>query len=266
MRGAMQSKYTNIVFILLLIVGFSFIIARLTPSVRLIKNFVYYAAYQNINAANQIFQASGNLAENIKSIVYMRQENLFYKQINWELSDKLRNYEVTLASYKRLIKLLDMPKIRSAKSVFAKIIVREPQEWYQCFIIDKGSSGGLYNGLQVAVPQEDGGLCAVGSIIETYSNSSKVALITNVLSAVPVQIKGKNIGCLAEGSNSNLIKIMYIPVNAAVKPGDEIEASPLSSIFSEGMPIGKIISVSEEQEMHFKTAIAEVFFESDSLY
>ncbi|MDR1942485.1 MAG: rod shape-determining protein MreC [Endomicrobium sp.] len=266
MRDGIQSKYTNIVFIFLLIIGFSFIIIRLTPPVRLIKNFVYYAAYPNVNAANQIFQAAGDFADNIKSIVYIRQENLFYKQKNQELSDKLRNYNEMLASYERLVKLLDAQKIRNTKSVFAKITVREPHEWYQWFIINKGSDSGLYNGLPVAFLKEDGNLCAVGAIVETYSNSSKVALITNILSAVPVRIKGKNISCLAEGFNSNLIKITYIPLNADIKPGDEFEASPLSSVFPEGMPVGKIISVSGEQEMHFKTAVGEVFFEADALY
>ena len=266
MRDNQNSRYTNIVFIFLLIIGFSFIIARSTPPIRLIKNFIYYISYPNINAANQIFQSAGNFADNIKAIVYLRQENLSYKQKNQELSDKLRNYDVISSQYENLVKLLDIPEVRATKSVFAKVSIREPNEWYQWFIIDKGETEGLYNDLPVAMLRDNGELCAVGRIIETYASSSKVALITNVMSAVPVQIKDKNINCLAEGFNSNLMKITYIPLNADIAVGDKIISSPLSSVFNEGMPVGIISSVSQEPAMDFKTAIAEILFETDALY
>ena len=266
MHDSKEPRYTNIVFFILLITGFVFITIRLTPPVRLIKNFIYYAAYPNVAAANQIFQAAGDFAQNIKSIVYVRQENIFYKQKNQELLDKLRNYDEMKEQYEHLSDLLAVQKIKNTKSVFAKVTAREPNEWYQWFVINKGSGDGLYNGLPIAVAMKDGRLCAAGRIIETTAFSSKIALITNVLSSVPVRIKGKNINCLAEGFNSNLIKISYIPVNADVIVGDEIEVSPLSSVFAQGMPVGKIIGVLKQQTMDFKTAIAEVFFESEALY
>ena len=92
MRDGKEFRYTNIVFFMLLALGFIFIIIRLTPPVKLIKNFIYYAAYPNLAVANQIFQTAGDFAQNIKSMVYVRQENIFYRQKNQELVDKLRNY------------------------------------------------------------------------------------------------------------------------------------------------------------------------------
>ncbi|MDR2192180.1 MAG: rod shape-determining protein MreC [Endomicrobium sp.] len=266
MRDGKEPRYTNIVFFVLLITGFVFILIRLTPPVRLIKNFIYYAAYPNVSAANQIFQTAGDFAQNIKSMVYVRQENIFYKQKNQELVDKLRNYNEMKEQYDNLAHLLAVEKIKGSKSVFAKITAREPSEWYQWLIINKGSAAGLYDGLPVAVVTDGGRLCAAGRIVETNSFSSKIALITNILSSTPVRIKGKNISCLAEGFNSNLIKISYIASNENISVGDEIEISPLSSAFPSGMPVGKIISVSSAQSTDFKTAVAEVFFESDALY
>jgi rod shape-determining protein MreC len=266
MRDGKEHRYSNIVFFILLAAGFIFILIRLTPPVRLIKNFIYYAAYPNIAAANQIFQASGDFAQNVKSIVYVRQENIFYKLKNQELSDKLRNYDEMKEQYDYLTRLFSVQKIKNTKSVFAKITVREPGEWYQWLIINKGSSDGLYDDLPVAVMSGGGSLCAVGRIIETNSSSSKAALITNILSSVPVRIKGKNIDCLAEGFNSNLIKITYVPLSAQISAGDEVETSQLSSVFPQGMPVGKIISVSRPQSADFQTAVAEVFFETGSLY
>jgi rod shape-determining protein MreC len=266
MQDNQNSKYANIVLIILLLIGFLFIAANLTPPVRLIKNFVYYAVYPNVNAANQIFQSAGNFADNIKSIVYVSQENFLYKQKNQELTDKLRNYEAMSIQYDRLSYLLNIPKITKRKSVFAGVTIRGPNEWHQWFIMDKGADYGLYNELPVVYLGQDGALYAVGRIVETYKNSSKVALITNVLSAIPVQIKGKKIDCLAEGFNTGEIKVTYIPLHAVIEEGDIIVASPLSSIFPEGMPVGVIKSVSDEASLDFKTASADILYDSDSLY
>ncbi|MCL2390317.1 MAG: rod shape-determining protein MreC [Endomicrobia bacterium] len=261
-----KRKFADILFIILLAAGFALIIARSTPFVGLIKNFIYFVSFPNVSAANKIFQYAGDFADNIKSIVYIRQENLLYKQKNQELSDKLRNYETVMEQYDNLVKLLNVPKIKDTQSVFARISVREPGEWFQWFIIDKGSEEGLYKELPVVMLRDNGQLCAVGRIMEARKGSSKVGLITNSLSAIPVEIKGKRINCLAEGFNSNLLKITYIPLNANVEPGDEIIASPFSSVFNAGMPIGVIKSISKELSLDFKTALAEVYFESDILY
>ncbi|AKL98700.1 rod shape-determining protein MreC [Endomicrobium proavitum] len=261
-----KSNHANIVFLILLIIGFVLLIARLTPAVRLVKNFIYYVSYPSINTANQIFGFAGSFADKIKSIVYANQENIVYKQQNQLLLDKLRNYDVMSAQYENLTGLLKIPKVRRTKSVFAKISIREPNEWYQWFIIDKGSKHGLHNGLPVVMLRDTGELCAVGQILETYGSSAKVALITNVLSSVPVEIKGKRISCLAEGFGSNVLKITYIPSNANVEVGDEVIASPLGSVFHEGLAIAKILSVSKEVSTDFKTAVAEISFESESLY
>ncbi|MDR2426091.1 MAG: rod shape-determining protein MreC [Endomicrobium sp.] len=266
MQNNQNSKYANIILIIFLLIGFLFVAANLTPPVKLIKKFIYYVVYPNISTANQIFQSVGNLADNIKSIVYVRQENFLYKQKNQELLDQLRNYETMSTQYEKLSYLLNIPKIAKRKTVFARVSVRWPGEWYQWFIIDKGSDSGLYNELPVAFPGTDGILYAVGRIVETYKSSSKVALITNALSAIPVQFKDKKINCLAEGFNTGEIKVTYIPVQSDIKPGDIIVASPLSSVFPEGMPVGIITNVSREPSLDFKTASASILFDSDNLY
>ncbi|MCL2145246.1 MAG: rod shape-determining protein MreC [Endomicrobia bacterium] len=267
MQDNQNSKYANIVLVILLLIGFIFIAGNLTPPVRLIKNFVYYSVYPNVNAANQIFQSAGNFADNIKSIVYVSQENFLYKQKNQELIDQLRNYEAISEQYDALSRLLNIPKIKKTKSVFARVSVREPNEWYQWFIIDKGLEHGLRNELPVVISGNDGiELYAVGRIAETYKTSAKVALITNILSAIPVRIKGKEIDCLAEGSNDNSIKITYIPLYANVEIGDLIVASPLSSVFPEGMSLGIIRSLSDQTSPDFKTATADIMFNSDAFF
>ena len=262
-----KSKREAIIFVILLLIGLSFVIGRFTTSVNLIKNFIYYIAYPNLNTANFIFRSVGDFADNLKAVIYLRQENIAYKQKNQELSDKLRNYELMSQEYKNLLNLLKLKSISNTVSVFAKISVREPSEWYQWLIIDKGLDDGLYNELPVVMFNKDRDtLCAVGRIIETYKSSAKVVLITNSTYVLPVEIKGKDINCLAEGVDSNLLKITYIAHGSDVNPGDELVVSELSSVFQKGMLIGVIKDVMDESLLDFKVATAEVFFETHTLY
>jgi rod shape-determining protein MreC len=268
MHETKKTRYGNIIFAVLLMFCFVLIIGRTTQYVKLIRNLVYYIAYPNVEAANNIFRFTGSLAENIKSIVFLYQENIAYKQKNRELEDKLRNYYAISKEYDNLSKLLNLEKIENTKSVFARISVREPSEWYQWLIIDKGENKGLKENFPVVIFNKSiNTLCVLGKIIETDKSSAKVVLITNSSYELPVEIKDKGINCLAEGFNSNFIKITYIPLDANVKPGDEVVVSELSSVFPKGILVGIIKEVMEEETyVDFKTAKAEVYFESDVVY
>ncbi|MDR0723838.1 MAG: rod shape-determining protein MreC [Endomicrobium sp.] len=260
-----KSKYENIIFVVLLFICFFFIFARVSNTVNCIKHFIYYLAYPNLSTANNISKISGNFAQNIKSLVHLHQENVFYKQKNHELTNKLRNYEQINQEYEDLLKLLKLNKIENTNSIYARIIAREPSMWYQSFIIDKGLDDGLYNELSVVIFDEaKNSFCAIGTIVETYKTSSKVALITNSESVIPVEIKNKGITCLLEGFDSNLVRITYISPSASIKQGDELVVSKLSSLFSKGIPIGTIKDVMQDPYMDFQTATAEVFFDTVS--
>jgi len=260
-------KYEDVIFLVLILVGFSFIIGKFTSTVRLIKNLVYCFSYSNLSLIDCVFQSSENFTNDIKSIIYMRHENIVYKQKNQELTDKLRNYDTIAKEYDNLSKLLKLTKVKNTVSVFARISIRDPDKWYRWFIINKGERDGLYNELPVLMfNKKKDTLCAVGRIVGTYRSSSKVALITNAAHALPVEIKNKGVNCLAEGFDSNLLRITYIPRDADVKVGDEVVVSELSSVFQKDTPVGVVTDVSEKSSLDFKTATAKVFFEIDTIY
>jgi rod shape-determining protein MreC len=261
-----ESKYGNIIFIILLLIGFFLIIGRFTSSAKLIKSLVYCVSYLSLRTTNYVLRSVETFADNVKTIVYMHRENVIFKQKNQELTNKLRNFDAISEEYDNLSRLLKLTKIKNIICVFAEISFRAPDERYQWCILDKGGTDGLYNELPVAMlNKENDVLCAAGKIIETHKTSSKVVLITNSNSVLPVEIKDRGINCLAEGSNSSLLKITYIPSDAYVKPGDEIIVSGLSAVFQKGMPVGIITKISKRASGNFKTAVAKVFYEKNIL-
>ncbi|MDR0977636.1 MAG: rod shape-determining protein MreC [Endomicrobium sp.] len=260
-------KYGTAIFAVLLVFGFALIFGRTSKYVNLIKSFVYYIAYPSVSSANSLFCCTGRFFNTVKSLVSMHQEIVAGRRENRELKDKLRNYDIILKEYNDLSKLLNLGKIKNTKSVFAGISAREPGEWYQWLIIDKGKNYALKRDFPVLIFNRNKNmLCALGRIAEVYKSSAKIVLITNSNYEFPVEIKNKNITCLAGGFNSRLIKISYIPSGSDVKAGDEVVVSGLSSVFPSGVPVGVIKEVGGETCVDFKTASAEVYFESGVIY
>ncbi|MDR2676668.1 MAG: rod shape-determining protein MreC [Endomicrobium sp.] len=257
----------DVIFIVLVFISFSFVICRVTYPLKIIKTLVYRVTYQNLNLTSRAFRLVHIFTDIVKSTIHMYHDNVAYKQKNQELINNLNNYIEMSKEYNDLLSFLKLGKIRNVKSVFAEISVIEPNGWYRCFIINKGKSDGLYNELPVLVfNSKNNTLYPVGKIIETYDTSSKVVMITNSIHTLPVEIKTSGINCLAEGCNSNLLKIKYIPCSADVKLGDEIIVSRLSTIFQKGIPVGTVINITDSKFMDFKTAVAEVYFEKIAFF
>ncbi|MDR2709094.1 MAG: rod shape-determining protein MreC [Elusimicrobiota bacterium] len=260
MQDKERTRVEPFIFIVLLFISIFCLIFNTTPYVRIFKNSVYYILYPSVSAASQLLDSSADISQNIKSLINVHQDNLKLKEINQELTDRLYNYQQMSAQYYGLIDFLKIDSIQLVQTVFASVTLREPSQWYQWIIIDKGTHSNIREQLPVELMDENGTLYALGRINEAQPNSSKVALITNPLSVVPVMVKDKNIYCLAEGANGPLLKITYIPMDADIREGDLLVVSNLSSVFTAGTPVAIVQSVSNTALLDSKVATARVLF------
>ncbi|MDR0915526.1 MAG: rod shape-determining protein MreC [Endomicrobium sp.] len=256
-------KDENVIFIFILTICFYFISYKETQLVILVRKTLYKIIYATIN-----YSFKKNDLLNMHSIVALRQENTKYKIKNQQLLDRLRSFNSIYQEYENLRTLLHLKERHNIVSTFAHIYVRDCNEWYKSIILNKGIDHGLYNGLPVVIfNKQENALCAMGKIDEIYQTSSKVILITKALYMLPVMIKNKDIHCLAEGTNSNLLKITYIPKDANVKCGDRVIVSPLSVTFQRDILVGIIIKVLQAiPGDNFKTAVAKVCFDNNVIY
>ena len=95
----------------------------------------------------------------------------------------------------------------------------------------------------------------MGRVEEVFQNSAKVVLITNILSAMPGEIKSLSEDGLVEGQNGHNLKINYLVPETKVRVGDEVVTSPLSSVFPPGILIGTVTDFSASGDEAFRSAI-----------
>lgn len=112
--------------------------------------------------------------------------------------------------------------------------------------VSRGATSGVRLDMPVLVKE---GL--VGKVIEVSRFSSKVMLVTDVMSSVAAADQISRDFGVVEGFSPNALRMKYIGIGAEVKEGDKIVTSPISSVFSAGIPIGSVARVERKEAALF---------------
>ena len=176
--------------------------------------------------------------------------------------DKLRNENKILkmneVELERLRNLFELDKkYDSYKTVGAKVIGKDPGNWYNMFIINKGEKDGFKVNMVVLA---NNGL--VGRIIEVGPNYSKVRSIIDDTSSVSSKILRTSDLCTVKGdktlmNSSNAIRVEHIQADAKIIVGDDVVTSHLGDIFPPDILIGKIVHIEQSPGKMTKEAVIE---------
>jgi rod shape-determining protein MreC len=156
------------------------------------------------------------------------QEQLLADQRVRELQNRLSEVEY---QNQQLKKQLGYYQTQKKPLISAPIIGRSADDWWQQVIIGRGSADGVPVGASVT---GIGGL--VGRITEVTPHTSKVLLVN----------RSRAMG-LIQGQNSQVATLRFFEKAPDVKPGDVVTTSAFSSLFSPGLPIGRIISLNLQE-------------------
>lgn len=165
--------------------------------------------------------------------------------------------ELDKLELERLRELYDLDKrYADYPKTGARVIGKDPGNWYEVFIIDKGEKDGIEVNMVVMA-----GNGLVGRIIETGPNFSKVRSIIDDTSSVSSKILRTSDLCTVSGDkqlgDDGLCLIEYIEDSVNLVEGDEIVTSHLGSIYPPGILIGVVKSIETNPNKLTKTAVLE---------
>lgn len=85
----------------------------------------------------------------------------------------------------------------------------------------------------------------VGRTITVGHHSSRVLLLTDLNSKVPVRVSRSGMTGILEGRNSDVLSLNFLPIEAEIRVGDRILTSGHGGIFPPDILIGDVTAVSE---------------------
>ena len=237
-RGNQQkfSLLSLILFsIIFLILGsFNFKVINFNRTV--IKEIIYVSSFIVSVPENFIKKSFSKVSDHFEFYNdYQVVKSELYRLRNKDLSKNIIIYENI-----ELKKLIDDYFVEDSQS-YAKVLSDKESPFLRSIIINKGSKNGVKNGMAV---YDD--IYLVGKIIEVNFLTSRVLLISDINSKVPITIQPLNLQGILSGLEQTSGQLQYINKKELIAESSEkliVVTSGVGGIFKSGIPIGEIDSM-----------------------
>lgn len=190
-----------------------------------------------INSANFVSGGIYNKMNNLKEFYLLKKENLRLSEENAQLKNLLNQHKKTIPQIE--IKIIDTINFNQKYSyTSAKVINNNFRKNNNYLTINKGSLNNIKPDLGVI-----NNLGIIGITKSVAKKYATVLSILNVNSRINVKLLNSNhFGSLSwNNKNYNTVQLIDLPIQADIHIGDTIITGGRSSIFPEGIPVGKII-------------------------
>lgn len=197
------------------------------------------------------------LIDNMRNIVSTHdslvKENLDLKAEQLLLKAQVQRLLSIESENNQLKALLSTSATVQGKVLIAQIMATDTDPFINQVTVDKGSHDGLFVGQPVL---DANGV--MGQVIQVGPLTSKVLLVNDSHSGVPVRIARNGIRAIAVGDNySGRLRLANVPETVDIKQGDILVTSGLGEHYPEGYPLGKVTSVSKDPGLQFATILVE---------
>lgn len=251
-----MSKVQRTIIIVLILVSIILAILSIDRSAPTIVENGVGSAIEPIQEANtgisnwfgnifKYFSDQGNLIEENSKL----KEELIAARSELNRLNLVENENVELSA---LLKM--QTRYTQYSTVGAQVIAKNPGNWYTTFTINKGTNEGLEKNMVVI--NGDG---LVGKISECGYNYSKVVSIIDDTDAVSAQsLRTGDIGYItANYQQEGYCRMQYSEDNMDILVGDELVTSHLSEVFPQGITIGYVRNLTDDENSLAKYATIE---------
>lgn len=238
-RSALLVKETKQKFSLFALVVFSIVLISIETID--VKPFDYFRSFikDTIYRGSLVVSAPSKAFDNFTDYIN-KHLNLYsnYNELQKE-NNKLKN-NISKSDFlelenAQLRKLIEEQVSSSSDLLSARVMIDKQSPYLNSFIINIGSNKNIKNGMAVL-----DGKNFVGRIVDVNFFSSRVLLVSDLNSKIPVIIEPSGHHAILSGHGTNKPILEYLPENYTIQDGDKVYTSGKEGIFSPGIPIGEI--------------------------
>ena len=229
---------TTFVFLLLL-ASFVLVLGRFEPAaVERVRTAMIDTMAPVLDVLARPIDTTRQLVDEIDSHMDLRAENLRLKEEVERLNAWQALARNLVEENKSLRQLTGLSPDPQTTFVTARVVADAGGPFVRTILISAGEKDGIQRGQAIATG--DG---IVGRIVGVGARASRVLLLTDLNSRVPVIIQGTKLRSMLIGDNSPHPKLDFLPSSAAVNPGDRIVTSGDGGMFPAGLPVGVVKSM-----------------------
>jgi rod shape-determining protein MreC len=159
----------------------------------------------------------------------LKDENARLRAAQGELAELQRK----VARYEQLLKI---PEDGTVTSVAGRVIADTTGPFLRTILLNTGRSQGVDKGQAVV---DDKGL--LGRIIGVGQRSSRVLLLSDINSRIPVIIEGANLKAILVGDNTDRPTLEYLPSGSRLVAGQRVVTTADGAALPPGIAIGTVM-------------------------
>jgi rod shape-determining protein MreC len=191
-----------------------------------------------LTVANSPLDTIHDAATWFKEMSRLREENSTLQYQNRQLLQWQAAAKELDADNHSLRNLLNVIPSKNSSYITARIVSDVSGPYLHAALIDGGNDTGVKK--DEAVTNENG---LIGRVISTGANSSRVLLLSDINSHVPVVSEHTQEKSILTGNNTDLPTLSYLRPTNSIAVGERIVTSGDGGIFPPGIPVGVVTSV-----------------------
>ncbi len=185
--------------------------------------------------------------------LYTKYNNL--KEENDLLKDQILTSDYLTLENTQLRKLIDEQMVSYSNLVSSRVMLDKQSPYLNSFVINSGNNKNIKNGMEVL-----DGKNFIGRIVDVNFFSSRVLLVSDLNSKIPVIIESSENHAILSGRGTGNPTLEYLPEDHKVKPGYKVYTSGKEGIFSPGIPIGEVIFEDNQFKVLLFSDLSQITF------
>ena len=193
-----------------------------------------------LDAVSQPVATVSRMIGEAEDLLRVREENTALRQdrtrlLQWQAI--ARKLEAENRALRAMLNFIPGPAVNF---VTARVIADAGGAFAHSLVVNAGERDGVKKGS--AVITGDG---LIGRIAGLGDRSSRILLLTDLNSRIPVVIEKTRVRAIMAGNNSSRPKLIYLPPGAAVAVGERVVTSGHGGAFPPGIPVGIVATAGE---------------------
>ena len=189
------------------------------------SSIVISAPENSFNSFNSFVKSHLNLYENYEEL----------KEENSKLKNSITETDFLELENNQLRKLIEEQVTSKNNLVSSRVMLDKQSPYVNSFIINVGSNKKIKNGMAVL-----DGKNFIGRIVDVNFFSSRVLLVSDLNSKIPVLIEPSGHHAILNGRGNNKPTLEYLPEKHNIQNGYKVYTSGKGGIFTPGIPIGEV--------------------------
>lgn len=235
LRRGTQERFSLFILVILSIVLLFLETAKVKP-IEYLRSFLGDVVYRSSLIISSPIDGFKYISNEIKDHANVYKNYKQLKRDHEQLKSKIAESDFLTLENMQLRKLIDDQVKSPSNLVSSRVIIDKQSPYLNSFIINSGSNKKIKNGMPVLE-----GKNFIGRIVDVNFFSSRVLLVSDLNSKIPVLIEPSGYHAILSGKGKIEPILEYLPENHKVKDGDKVYTSGKEGIFSPGTPIGKVV-------------------------